>query len=173
MTKFVEARPGTAIGPPPAEAFRNAMAAVPSAVHLVTTLGPTGRAGLTATAIASVSDLPPTVLACISRDSSTLAAITASGIFCINTLQADAAGLAEIFAGRSGLAGEARFGSALWSQLVTGAPALPAALAIFDCRLVAIHDAATHRILVGEVVGLGGTGVGEGLVYRGRGYSGR
>ena len=39
-----------------------AMAQLASAVHLVTTDGPGGRAGLTATSVCSVSDGPPTLL---------------------------------------------------------------------------------------------------------------
>ena len=60
---------------PAAQAFREAMAQVASAAHIVTTLGAGGRAGLTATAVASVSDAPPTVLVCIEavRDNIVLA----------------------------------------------------------------------------------------------------
>ncbi|MCU4180534.1 flavin reductase family protein [Bosea sp. BH3] len=167
MTKTVHPLPPVPERPEP-PAFRDAMAQVVSAVHVVTTLGPAGRTGLTATAVASVSDTPPTVLACIARSSRTLAAIEASGIFCINTLPGDGADLAEIFASRRGINGEARFATAPWGQLATGAPVLLDAVAAFDCRLVATHDIASHRILIGEVVGLGGTGQGGGLIYRQR-----
>ena len=44
---------------PAAQAFREAMAQVASAAHIVTTLGPAGRAGLTATAVASVARTAP------------------------------------------------------------------------------------------------------------------
>jgi flavin reductase (DIM6/NTAB) family NADH-FMN oxidoreductase RutF len=151
--------------------FRDAMAQVASAVHVVTTDGVAGRAGLTATAVASVSDQPPTVLACIEAGSRTLAAIRANGVFCLNTLPGDTAELAEVFAGRRGVEGQARFGTAAWGELVTGAPALDLAIAAFDCRLVAIHEAASHRIIVGEVVALGGDAAvaqGTGLIYRRR-----
>ncbi|MCO5092232.1 flavin reductase [Bosea sp. (in: a-proteobacteria)] len=153
---------------PDAPAFRDAMARVASAVHLVTALGPEGRIGLTATAVASVSDAPPTVLACIARGSRTLAAIETSGTFCVNTLPESLAELAEIFASRRGIEGEARFATARWGRLVTGAPVLLDAVSAFDCRLVAAHDVASHRILIGEVAGLGGAGPGPGLIYRGR-----
>ncbi len=146
-------------GPAPdAPLFRDAMARVASAVHVVTTIGPEGRVGLTATAVASVSDSPPTVLVCIARPSRTLAVIEASGVFCINTLPGDGADLAEIFASRRGIDGEARFTEGDWGTLTTGAPALREAVAAFDCRLTAVHDIASHRILIGEVVGLGGAG---------------
>lgn len=144
------------------------MAHVASAVHVVTTMTAAGRFGLTATAVASVSDAPPTVLVCIERSSRTLASILESGIFCINTLPAHDVDLAEIFASRRGLLGEDRFATAQWDGLVTGAPALRNALAAFDCRLVATHDIASHRVLIGEVVALGGEGQGGSLIYRRR-----
>lgn len=144
------------------------MSQVASAVHVVTTFGGAGRAGLTATAVASVSDAPPTVLVCIEGGSRTLAAIVANGIFCINTLAGDQQELAEIFASRRGVDGEARFATARWGTLSTGAPALLDAVASFDCRLQTVHEAATHRILIGEVVGLRGLGAGPGLIYRRR-----
>ena len=167
MTKTVHPLPSALERPDPA-AFRDAMAQVVSAVHVVTTKGPDGRVGLTATAVASVSDSPPTVLACLARASRTLAAIEASGVFCINTLPADLAELAEIFASRRGIDGDARFTTARWSTLATGAPVLLDAISAFDCRLVATHDIASHRILIGEVAGLGGSGQGASLIYRQR-----
>lgn len=167
MTKTVHPLP-PALGRPDPATFRDAMAQVVSAVHVVTAEGPSGRVGLTATAVASVSDSPPTVLACIARASRTLAAIEASGAFCINTLPAHLAELAEIFASRRGIDGDARFMTARWGTLATGSPVLLDAISAFDCRLVATHDIASHRILIGEVAGLGGAGQGAGLIYRQR-----
>lgn len=169
MTEHVQPVRGLA---PDAPLFRDAMARVASAVHVVTTIGPHGRIGLTATAVASVSDTPPTVLVSIAQPSRTLAVIEASGVFCINTLPGNCEDLAEIFASRRGIDGEARFASRQWTSLATGAPVLSEAVAAFDCRLVAAHDIATHRILIGEVVGLGGAGPkpadATSLIYRGR-----
>lgn len=167
MTKTVHPL-SPALDRPDGQAFRDAMAQVVSAVHVITTEGPAGRLGLTATAVASVSDTPPTVLACVARTSRTLAAIEASGAFCINTLPAQLAELAEIFASRRGIDGEERFMTARWGRLATGAPVLLDAVSAFDCRLIATHDVASHRILIGEVVGLGGEGRGAGLIYRQR-----
>jgi len=154
---------------PEASLYRDAMARVASAVHVVTTIGPQGRIGLTATAVASVSDTPPTVLVSVARPSRTLAVIEASGVFCVNTLPGDAEELAEIFASRRKVDGEARFASRGWGSLVTGSPVLLDAVAAFDCRLTAVHDIATHRLLIGEVVGLGGSGREvKSLIYRHR-----
>ena len=169
MTKTVHPMP--TLDHPDAHAFRDAMAQVASAVHVVTADGPGGRIGLTATAVASVSDSPPTVLVCIARGSRTLTAIEASGAFCINTLPEQLVDLAEIFASRRGIEGEARFDTARWGRLATGAPVLLDAVSAFDCRLVATHDVASHRIVIGEVAGLGGAGRGAGLIYRHRRFS--
>jgi flavin reductase len=169
MTKTVHPLPP--LDHPDAQVFRDAMAQVASAVQVVTTVGPAGRVGLTATAVASVSDSPPTVLACMARGSRTLAAIEASGVFCINTLPEKLVELAEIFASRRGVEGEARFETARWESLVTGAPVLLDAIAAFDCRVVATHDVASHRIVIGEVVALGGAGHGKGLIYRHRRFT--
>jgi len=170
MTRILGAAPPTAL--PGAAAFRDAMSEVASAAHLVTTIGQSGRAGLTATAVASVSDSPPTLLVCIEAGSRTLKAIEASGVFCVNTLAAADHELAAIFSGQRGVAGEARFASGSWEVLATGAPVLASALSSFDCRLVATHEAASHRILIGEVVALGSGGEGQGLIYRHRRFGG-
>jgi flavin reductase (NADH) len=49
--------------------FREAMARLPAAVNIITTAGPHGRCGVTASAVCSVTDTPPTMLACINRSS--------------------------------------------------------------------------------------------------------
>lgn len=169
MTKLVQAEQRAMIAPG-GPAFRQAMAQVASAVHVVTTRGPDGRAGMTATSVAPVSDEPPTMLVCIEAASRTLAAIEASGAFCINTLGAGGGELAEIFARRRKIEGEARFATADWITLATGSPVLADALVAFDCRLIDVKHVATHRILIGEVVALGGTGQGAGLIYRRRDF---
>ncbi|WP_186416703.1 flavin reductase [Bosea sp. CS1GBMeth4] len=170
MNSMVDA--GLRAALPEAQAFREAMAQVASAAHIVTTLGPHGRAGLTATAVTSVSVAPPTVLVCVEAASRTLAAIEASGIFCVNTLAEADHELASVFSGRRGLTGEERFAAGDWGELATGAPALASALASFDCRLATVHRVATHRILIGQVVALGGGGSGPALVYRHRRFGG-
>jgi flavin reductase len=150
------------------ESFRQAMSEVTAAVHVVTTLGVTGRSGLTASAVTSLSADPPMMLVCIHADSRTLVALEAAGIFCINTLSGEDQEVAETFAGRKGLSGEARFAAGDWATLKTGAPALKTALTSFDCRLIEVRTHATHRVIIGEVVAIGGRGTGDGLIYRNR-----
>jgi flavin reductase len=148
-------------------AFRRAMAHVTAAVHVITTAAGPVRAGLTASAVTSLSDSPPMMLACIRTDSHTLAQIEANGSFCVNTLSDLDQAVAEIFAGRKGLEGEVRFSAGDWRTLATGAPVLSTALNSFDCELIEARTMATHRIVIGKVVALAGRD-GPGLIYRNR-----
>jgi flavin reductase len=159
-----------AAGAARSQAYRDGMARIASAVHVIATDGPAGRTGFTATAVTSISDAPPTLLVCLNRASASAARLVANGVFCVNTLAADQAGLAEDFAGRSGLHGEARFSHGVWTTLATGAPLLEGALASFDCRLVEVRDIATHHVLVGEVEAVRIGTAGESLVYLDRAY---
>src|SRR3954462_15216029 len=89
--------------------FREAMAQLGAAVHVVTTAGSAGRTGFTATAVCSVSDQPPTLLVCLNRRSRGTPILRENGVFCVNPLGADAESLADMFAGRSGAINEERF----------------------------------------------------------------
>lgn len=152
--------------------YRDGMSRVGGAVHVVTTGGKAGRAGFTATAVAAVSDDPATLVVCLHATSQSVPVLSGNGVFCVNTLAGDEAALADIFAGRTGLYGEARFsaGDDLWSQLVTGSPVLSRALVAFDCRLIEATRVATHHVLMGEIVGLTMAGRGPGLIYKDRSY---
>jgi flavin reductase len=149
--------------------FRQAMAHVTASVHVITTAKDGKlRAGLTASAVTSLSDAPPMMLACIRTDSNTLAEIEANGVFCVNTLSDEDKAVAEAFAGRQGLEGEARFSIGNWTRAVTGSPVLGTSLNSFDCRLIDVRTMASHRIVIGEVLALGGKQAGPGLIYRNR-----
>ena len=111
-----------------------------------------GRAGLTATAVASLSDTPPTILACVQRRLHAHSVIESLGVFSVNILSRDQQDIAENFAGKTGLLGEGRFSDDVWNVLVTGAPVLDGALACLDCRLLECHRFATHSIFIGSVV---------------------
>src|SRR5215467_5185081 len=129
-----------AIGPDPIKtvdpaAFREAMSRLGAAVHVVTSDGRAGRSGFTATAVCSVSDQPPMLLVCLNRRSQGTPILRENGVFCVNTLDADAADLADVFAGRTGTAAAGRFAAGIWGTLATGAPMLARAVVAFDCRV--------------------------------------
>src|ERR1700749_3799724 len=102
--------------------FREAMSRLGAAVHVITTAGPGGKAGATATAVCSVSDAPPTLLMCLNRRSQTNPIVLQNGVFCINTLGDADAEIADIFAGRTGLQGSDRFTKGQWTVLATASP---------------------------------------------------
>ncbi|MER2250235.1 flavin reductase [Methylorubrum podarium] len=151
-----------------ASAYREAMAQLASAVHLVTTDGPGGRAGLTATSVCSVSDGPPTLLVCLNRNSSAYPVFLRNGVLCISTLTAAHEGIAADFAGR--VPRDKRFEGRVWDTLRTGAPVLPEALVAFDCRIVDRHEVGTHDVLICEVEALAEIRDANGLLYAGRRY---
>lgn len=141
----------SAAAPVDAGQFREAMSRVAAAVHIVTTAGPAGLGGITATAVSSITVEPPMMLFCINKTSPSAARMRENGVFCINALAADDQPLADIFAGRTDQHLEERFTSGGWGKLVTGAPVLATALAVFDCRLVEAKEVATHLIMIGVV----------------------
>jgi cob(II)yrinic acid a,c-diamide reductase len=152
------------------QTYRNAMSRFAGAVHVVTTDGPGGRRGTTIIAACSVSDGPPTVLACLNRDNPKNDAFADNGNFALNTLAVKHEPLAVAFSGVTGLSTEERFAMGSWDAMATGAPTLLDAVAVFDCELIDTKDIATHRILFGRVTGLR---VGDNLrplIYYDRAY---
>jgi flavin reductase len=152
------------------QAFRTAMSRVGAAVQLITTDGPAGRNGMTATAMCAVSDRPAMLLVCLNRSGRALEMIQRNRSFCVNTLCGDDSGLADIFAGRQNLFLEERFGSGAWSTLATGSPWLTGAVAGFDCRVAATQDMGSHTVVFGEVLAVATGQHRHGLLYAGRSY---
>jgi len=165
----------TVVGPTPvrtvaAEAFREAMSRLGAAVHVVTTAGPGGKTGATATAVCSVSDAPPTLLMCLNRRSQTNPAVVENGVFCVNTLGESGAGIADLFAGRTGVKGSDRFATGDWTVLETGSPVLSSAVVAFDCRIIEVRAVASHNVFFGAVEAVRLGPGGPALVYHERAY---
>lgn len=153
-------------------AFRDGMSRLGAAVHVVTTDGPGGKAGFTATAVCSVSDSPPTVLVCLNRRSASGPVLQKNAVFCINTLSRDSALVADVFAGRTGAPRDARFVvTGTWTRLRTGAPMLDTAAVAFDCRLVDIRAVGGHNVMFGAVVAVRiNNDIDPALIYHQRAY---
>ena len=150
--------------------YREAMARVGAAVHVVTTDGPAGRHGFTASAVASVTDDPPTLLVCQYRGSDANPAFKANGLLCVNTLAAAQEDLSAVFAGMTDCDMQGRFAAGDWGTLASGAPVLLGALASFDCRISRVVEVGTHSVLFCEVQAIAAGDVHEGLIYFGRRY---
>ena len=153
------------------QAYRDAMSEIASPVHLIATDGAAGPAGMTVTALASVSDHPPTLLVCVNRNSPSARRFIENGVFSVNSLAAADRPLADIFAGRTHEHFAEKFTHGQWAPGATGAPILATALAAFDCRLVEVKDVATHHVFFGLVESVTRRDEGASLLYHRRSYA--
>jgi flavin reductase (DIM6/NTAB) family NADH-FMN oxidoreductase RutF len=135
-----------------AEEFRQGMRRLGGAVNIVTASDGDVWAGLTATAVTSLSAEPPRLLACINRQGITYDIVSRGRTLAVNVLGCRHQPLAMRFAGLSGEPENERFGDGDWVQGVTGAPLLADALVGFDCRVESILDAGSHAIVIGNIV---------------------
>lgn len=150
--------------------YRDAMARLGAAVNVVTTDGLGGRHGMTASAVCSVTDDPPTVLACINRTSAGNAVLKTNNVLCINVLDSHHAALSARFAG--GVSNiDARFGDACqWTELETGSPVLADAAVALDCRIVSVSEVGTHSVFFCEVADVRVAGKAGALIWFNRAY---
>ncbi|MDQ0507318.1 flavin reductase [Xanthobacter agilis] len=149
--------------------YRDGMALLGSAVSVITTDGPAGRAGFTATAVSSVTDQPPTLLVCQNKSSYAHRLFLENKVLCVNVLSQNHESLSAAFADRA-LEVEARFARAQWSQLATRSPVLSHALVAFDCAIVDSHEVGSHVVFFAQVHGIQLGGGSGGLVYFDRAY---
>jgi flavin reductase len=130
--------------------FKRGMRRLAASVSIVTTTEQSVPHGIVATSICSVCAEPePSLLVCINNTASCHDVIRRAGIFCVNPLRTDDIELARRFS--SSEARAQRFKESPWVELVTGAPALPTALASFDCEIVQVIPVHSHTIFIGAV----------------------
>jgi flavin reductase len=171
------------------QTFRDAMARLAAAVTVVTSDGPGGLCGTTASAVCSVSDTPPILLVCINRSSRNNAVLKENGRLCVNVLRADQQPLALQFS-RSGIDAEERFTVGDWlrpiphsatsAQCATSAPsgAVPAvaipvlngALVSLDCRITDTAEVGSHTVFYCTVDAVHFGVAGSAVVYFERGF---
>lgn len=150
--------------------YRDGMARLAGAVNIIATDGPAGLAGVTASAVCSVSDNPPTLLFCLNRGSRAHPAITGNGALSVNVLAGGDEALSARFAGFNEEPPAARFEAGRWERLGAGVPFLRGALASFDCRVLEVQDVATHSVVFCRVEDVRVGEASDGLVYFQRGY---
>jgi flavin reductase len=133
--------------------FLEGMSRAASSVSIVTTDGPSGRYGVTVSAMTAVSaDTPaPSLLVCVNEASRAAGMIRGNGVFCVNLLRHDQALVSDTFAGRIRTSSGDKFEAIAWRKLVTGSPVLDDTLVSFDCQLKQAVLYGTHWILIGEV----------------------
>ncbi|MGO2340194.1 MAG: NADH-dependent FMN reductase RutF [Psychrobacter sp.] len=150
------------------QTFRDAMSKLAAAVNIITTEGPAGRAGFTASAVCSVTDEPPTLLVCLNRSASVYNFFKENMVLCVNTLALEHQDLSGVFGGKKSL--EERFDQGNWSTLSTGSPVLEDASISFDCKIKLINSVGTHDILICEVLDIKHKPDCDSLIYFNRGY---
>jgi flavin reductase len=150
--------------------FRDAMARLGAAVNVITSKGQGGLAGLTASAVCSVTDDPATILVCINRNSDNNAIIKANGVVCINVLAAGQQEVSNVFAGATKCTVAERFQTGTWDIMETGCPTLVGAAVVMDCRVDEVVEKGTHSVFFAHVSALRVTDPSSALVYWGRGY---
>jgi flavin reductase (NADH) len=132
--------------------FRNAMAHLPAAVSIITTDGAGGRCGITASAVCSVTDSPPTVLVCINRGSAMHAVFRQNARLCVNVLSDEQEPLAMHFSGATGVPMEERFSWDIWRH--DGAleqPVLADALVTLEGRILEFKEVGSHSVMFVEL----------------------
>lgn len=144
--------------------FRRVLGHFAAGVTVVTTRGADGAPhGLTVTAFASVSLVPPLVLVCIDTGAESHPHFRAAGVFAVNFL---ADGQQEV-SRRFALSGGDKFAGSAWRPGVTGAPVLAGTLGHVECRTVQAVAAGDHTIFVGEVEAAAADGDRPLLYFRG------
>jgi flavin reductase (DIM6/NTAB) family NADH-FMN oxidoreductase RutF len=162
-----ESAPGT-----DARTFWRVLGQRATGMTIVTARDESGPAGLVALSAAHVSADPATMLVSIDRKTAALATVLGARHFAVNFLGADDAALVDIFGGRAGVTGAARFEGRDWATLASGAPVLAAALGAFDCSVDQLVEQGDVTIVIGRVLAAT-AGEGEPLVfYRGKSFRG-
>lgn len=151
--------------------FLDGMSRLAAAVHIITTGGPAGRAGFTASAVCSVTDSPPTLLVCVNMRSSSLDMVLRNEVLCVNTLTPAQMDVAQAFA--SGRPMDERFETGTWETAPSGAPRMTDSLVSFDCKVVSVTEQGSHKVLFCEIRDIGNSCLptDNALIYFGRTYS--
>lgn len=156
--------PGGDVDP---QRFREVLGHFASGVTIVTAVTPDGPVGFTCQAFTALSLDPPLVALAPGKRSTSWPRIAAAGAFCVNILQAGQAELCRSFA-VSGSERADKFADVAWTPAPSGSPVIDGVLAWVDCRLLIVHDAGDHELVLGRVLALD-IGDGDPLLY----YQGR
>jgi len=154
------------------QAFLDGMSHTACTVNVVTTDGVAGRAGVTVSAMSSVSadGERPTLLVCVHHQSPAAAKIVDNGVFCVNVLQDHQAYISDTFAGWRETDDGDKFSCATWTTEATGAPRVVDPLVAFDCRVASSERVGTHHVFIGEVEATFVAGQGSPLIFANRSY---
>lgn len=142
----IVAAPAAPVG---SEDFRAALRHFPSGVTIVTIRAGGEVHGLTVSAFASVSPVPPLIVVAIDHKHYAYELLQREGaVFGVNILHQGQRELSDRFAW---VKDQDRFAVGNWTTAATGAPILADAAAWLDCTIHTQMPAGTHELIVGEV----------------------
>lgn len=131
--------------------FRDAMASLSAAVNIITTEGDAGQCGITATAVCSVTDTPPSLMVCINANSAMNPVFQGNGKLCVNVLNHEQELMARHFAGMTGMAMEERFSLSCWQKGPLAQPVLKGSLASLEGEIRDVQAIGTHLVYLVEI----------------------
>jgi len=152
--------------------FLQGMSCAANTVNVVTTDGAAGRAGVTVSAMASVSadGDAPTMLVCVHHLAAAAQTILDNGCFCTNILRDDQSFISDTFAGRLKTEDGDKFSCVDWVAMKTGAPRVRDPLTAFDCTVKSSERVGTHFVFIGEVQDIFVATGGSPLIFANRTY---
>jgi flavin reductase len=143
--------------------FRQALRGVAATVHLITLMDHGAPKGMAATAVASISLEPPSLLVCMNESVSMHGAMAASDWFCVNVLTTGHQDVARAFS--DSRLRDIRFETGHWDLDTERAPYLVDAQAALFCRHAYRHSFGTHSIFLAQVHHVRLCGAPDPLIY--------
>lgn len=125
------------------ETFRSAMGKMVNSIAAIATMQDAIPFGIIATAVASLSDSPPSLLVCVNKSSSIYKPLLSSKKFTVNFLSTAQQDIVTQFGTKEGAA---RFHPDKWGSSRGGQPELKGAVVSFDCELSSEFEGHTHAI---------------------------
>lgn len=144
--------------------FKSAMRRLASTVTIISTREGGQRFGMSATAVASVTTTPPTLLICVNKSARMHDPLVSSGVFCVNILGTEHHELVAVYGGKA--SGEERFLYGNWIEGYQGLPCLVEAPANLCCSILSATDCGSHTLFIGEVQEIVLSGETRPLIYQ-------
>jgi flavin reductase (DIM6/NTAB) family NADH-FMN oxidoreductase RutF len=154
-----------------AESFRDVMGRFATGISVITTLDAADRpAGITVSAMSSVSLEPPLVMVALARRRFITPIVASSGRYAVNVLRHDQQALSDCFAHAPVQPSREEFCGAAWHPGPGGLPLLDDTLAAIECSVVESFSVGDHELFIGRVDSLSVGAAGDPLLYFRRQY---
>lgn len=133
-----------------AQAMKTGMRRLAAGVSVISAVDNDGtRLAMTVSSVTSVSDSPPSLLACINRSARLCPVLTPGQTFAINVLGQSHTEASIVCSTCD--QGDKRFDVGNWSTTMANTPILADAEAVFECVVDLVQAYGTHHIVVGKI----------------------